>query len=324
MAKFDLSAPAERLAFFDGQQLMATDLGGIDDYNRQLRWLHNQSLHQPGVGNGFTLTAATGDRQVVVGPGYALDALGREILLTRSLTVPVPPVAGDGQGGSVFFDLSVSYPADAELKGTETRQGICAQAGAVRLREEPTFCWIQLELSDSGVLQPIDPQLAADVNAALRIVLGRTEVLQCKLKQPISTAVRLSVRPVSQPYLAAGQQAVTWSPTTLPQSQQGLLTGPLLGFVLTATVDTAAAGFATTPFYTARVAGSRLLAVSDPGQGAGTVQVFLEPVIDISQATPTRFVVEAALLSVPFDAQLAFANFPDAFLSWQVAWMGLE
>ena len=42
-----------------------------------MRWLHNRSLHQPGVGNGYKVTGTQGDRQVTIGPGYALDAYGR-------------------------------------------------------------------------------------------------------------------------------------------------------------------------------------------------------------------------------------------------------
>jgi hypothetical protein len=321
MASPDPTAPIERLAFFDGQQLFATDLGGIDDYNRQMRWLHNQSLHQPGVGKGYAITGALGDRQLAVGAGYALDAMGREIVLTRTVIVPIPPVASGAGGGSVFFDLTVSYPDDSELKATETRQGICLPLGVVRLREEPSFCWVRLESDESGNLQPIDPQLAADVTAALRIVLARAEVLQCKLKQPISTAGRLGARPVGQPYIACGQAAVQWIPTALAGGQGA----PLLPFLLTVAVDTSAAAFATTPVYTARIAGERLLSV-DPSfdvAAAAPIPVLVEPLLDLSQATPTGFVLEAALVAVPALAGLSFDSF-GGFSAWQVVWMGVE
>jgi len=321
MANPDLAAPVERLHFFDGQRLFAADLGGIDDYNRQLRWLHNQSLHQPGVGKGFTVTGAAGDRQVAVGAGYALDSLGREIVLTRTVIVPIPPVASEAKGESVFFDLTVTYPADSELKETETRQGICLPLGAVRLREEPSFCWVRLERGEAGTLQPVDPGLAAEVKAALRIVLARAEVLQCKLKQPISTAVRLSVRPVSQPFVACGQEAVVWSPT-VPGTPAGTVSATLLSFVLTAPVDTSAAAFVTTPCYTARIAGNRVLTATNASGGQSPVLV--EPLIDLSQATPTGFLLEAALLALPYDPSLTFQSFKNGFSGWQVAWLGVE
>ena len=45
----------ERLKFFNGQRLFAQDLDSIDRTHREMRWLHNQSLHQPGVGRGFAV-----------------------------------------------------------------------------------------------------------------------------------------------------------------------------------------------------------------------------------------------------------------------------
>mgnify|MGYP001036441712 CR=1 FL=1 len=42
----------ERIQFFNGQRLFASDLQALEAFNREMRWLHNQSLHQPGVGSG--------------------------------------------------------------------------------------------------------------------------------------------------------------------------------------------------------------------------------------------------------------------------------
>jgi hypothetical protein len=315
MSNPEPSAPLERLHFFDGQRLFASDLGGIDDYNRQMRWLHNQSLHQPGVGKGFAVSGAAGDRQVSIGAGYALDALGREIVLTRTDVEAVPPVAAEDDGSSVFFDLTVAYPADSQLVETETRQGICAPLGAVRLREDPSFCWVRLERDDAGNLQAVDAQLAADVKGALRIVLARAEVLQCKLKQPISTAERLTVRPVRQPYIACGQAAVIWGPLELPLSPNGNVAPPFAAFGLQAAVDTSAAAFVTTPSYTARIDGDRVLAKND-------VHFVAEPLIELAAASPIGFLIKAVLIVQP--AGLADSLTLDLFKGWQVVWMGVE
>jgi len=82
----------ERNRFFNGQRLFASDLQAVEEFNREMRWLHNQSLHQPGIGNGFTVSGQKGDRQVSIGAGYAIDARGREIVLTQAHLEPVPPV----------------------------------------------------------------------------------------------------------------------------------------------------------------------------------------------------------------------------------------
>src|SRR6185503_13925357 len=111
----------ERLQFFNGQRLFASDLQGLEAFNREMRWLHNRSLHQPGIGNGFAVAGAKGDREVSIGPGYAIDSVGREIVLTEITTRPVPPIASERDGQSVFYDLVVSYPDDSALKEAETR-----------------------------------------------------------------------------------------------------------------------------------------------------------------------------------------------------------
>ncbi len=63
----------ERLQFFDGQRLFASDLQQLEAFHRGMRELHNASLHQPGIGAGLAISGIPGDREVVVGPGYALD-----------------------------------------------------------------------------------------------------------------------------------------------------------------------------------------------------------------------------------------------------------
>src|SRR5438094_6049981 len=98
MSTLDDLAALDRPTFFNGQRLFAPDLQGIEQVNREMRWLHNQSLHQPGIGNGYAVTGRKGERVVTVGPGYAIDSTGREIMLTSTVTLTVPPVAGEEDG----------------------------------------------------------------------------------------------------------------------------------------------------------------------------------------------------------------------------------
>ena len=73
-----------------------------------------------------------------MGAGYALDAGGREIIATRAVVEPVPPVAGDPGGGPAFYDLPVAYVGDEEeLEEAETRRGTCGDRGTVRRLETP-------------------------------------------------------------------------------------------------------------------------------------------------------------------------------------------
>ena len=310
--------PSERLRFFDGQRLAAADLDGIDDTNRELRWLHNRSLHQPGIGSGYAVSGPRGAREVTVGAGYALDALGREIVLTATHVEPVPPVASEADGQSVFFDLTVAYPDDSQLVETETREGICLPRGAVRLREEPSFCWVRLERGETGDLQPVDLQLGADVQSALRLVLARAEVLNCQLKQAISTAERRSARLAQQPYIACGEAPGNWVELDLATPAGTVVQPPFLSFGIQSQVDTRAAGFASTPSYTARIAGDRILIDSN-----GLPLALVEPLVSIRDPRPDGFTLEAYLLVTSVGGATDTVSLA-SFDGWTVVWMGVE
>src|SRR5438045_4942380 len=115
MSLLDQTKNLERRNFFNYERLFAADLNDQEAFHREMRWLHNRSLHQPGVGNGYKVTGAQFARTVTIGPGYALDAYGREIVLVREVDQPIPPVAGEEGGKPAFFYLAVSYPDDARL-----------------------------------------------------------------------------------------------------------------------------------------------------------------------------------------------------------------
>lgn len=200
----------ERQQFFDGQRLFAADLQMLESFHREMRWLHNQSLHQPGIGNGFAVAGEKGDREVTVGAGYAIDDEGREIVLTETHVEPVPPVAGEPDGSPVVYDLTVAYPPDEYLETAETRAGVCRDRGAVRLREAPVFCWVRLTKTEDGNFVAVDDRLGKDIEMGRKIVLARAEVLNCQLNKVLSVAQRRSARPSKQPYIACGEVQPDW------------------------------------------------------------------------------------------------------------------
>ena len=308
----------ERIQFFNGQRLFASDLQTLEAFNREMRWLHNQSLHQPGVGSGYAVTGNIGDRQVTISPGYALDSLGREIILTEALIQPIPPVADNGSGGSVFYLLTVSYPDDADLKASETRAGICVQQGVVRLREEPVFCWVRLNDNDTN-RQPVDPNLKLRITKGLFIVLAQIEVFNCKLKQPVSAAQRRNAVPPKQPRIACGVQKPTICTLTPNAGDPPAISG-IGSVVATADINTAAAGFQATPFYVARLIGSRTFLNS------GSDTVFADALVNVTSnpaPTPKTFRVQV----FPFASAIPGTTSVSASTivnSWQVAWMGIE
>jgi len=338
MSILDETRFLERLQFFNGQRLFASDLQGPDEFNREMRWLHNKSLHQPGIGSGYAVYGKKGDREVQIGAGYAIDAEGREIVLIDTRTEPVPPVSGVIAGKPMIYDLTVSYPDDSDLEVTETREGICSARGVVRRREVPVFCWVRLD--DNG--QPVDTQLKQDVLTGMKLVLARVEVLNCQLNQDISIAQRRNARPPRQPYIACGEAAPTdWQifkiqedeETTSVYVSQGQF-GPFVApFGLTAKIDTSSGEFQTSPCYSARIDGSRLKFFVDTDSKART-DFIVDGLISVRDSRPNSFTVDVLLLVQPLSRDdipiLETTNDEDngkrlqLFSDWQVVWMGAE
>ena len=341
MSILDETQFVERQRFFNGQRLFDSDLQGLEEFNREMRWLHNRSLHQPGIGTGFAVNAEKGDRQVTISAGYGVDALGREIVLTHPVVQPTPPVAGDGKGNSAFYSLTVAYPDDSELEAVETRDGICQPRGVVRLREEPIFCWVKLRFQD-GKFTAENLMLSKQIEEGTRLVLAQVEILECKLAQKPSLAQRRSARPPAQPYIACGKTGSDiWQP--VPGSTADMIR---------AVIDTSDAGFITTPCYTARVdrgkeieASGKLVlpiaVVSDPQPDSFTLTVVLFEVLAGNNA---NFFSAAILLTSNLFSPGGFASLsenPNLSIStssvasdksvefattnnWRVEWSGVE
>jgi hypothetical protein len=312
----------ERIQFFDGERLFASDLQALEAFNREMRWLHNQSLHQAGVGSGFKVSGNVGDRQVVITAGYALDAEGEEIILTQQLALPIPSVADNGSGGSVFYDLTVSYPQDSDLKASETRVGTCncPPEGVVQLREEPAFCWVRMNDNPTN-RQPVDARLKALIQAGMLLVLAQIEVFNCQLRQPVSAVQRRDARPSRLPYIASGQTVgLTWKAETTSTTTPAA-TGYTIGFPFTATVDTSIGQFQSKPVYVARLVGSRV-----ENTGAGMPSVLFDGLINIPPAgvTPTSFVIEVFPVVAPINNTQLLSAIPVPPMTWEVAWLGVE
>ena len=343
MAALDDKRTLERQLFFDGQRLLDADLNEVVADHRWRRELHNRSLHQPGIGNGFAVSGEPGAREVTIGAGYALDAYGREIISTRTRVEPVPPVAGDPDGGPARYDLTVSYPAEEDLEEAETREGVCRDRGVVRLEEEPAFCWVRLEEDATGQLHPIDPGLAVEIEAGLKIRLARVEVEQCRLKA-LSIAERRNARPPVQPYIACGHAAPEWEVVRVPPEAvvfSGLngvafslarLDRAVIGgnaqepFFLVAEIDTSAAGFRSTPCYSAGLRGPRLLAAPrrDAAEDAAPIEVFGEGLVSIEDPSPRGFRLRVLpLLLIDREPALA-VDWAQLSVPWTVEWMGVE
>lgn len=287
----------ERIVFFDGQLLQRRDLAELQRAHRELRWLHNRSLHAWGIGSGFLVAGARGESVVTVEPGYGIDCLGREVILTteRVLTVPSNP----GANGDAIYHLIAQWQSDDQQAVVETRDGCCAAGGAVRLTEEPLLSW----------------QRPGAILEGHGLVLAEIRVRNCRLNAPVSLAVRRSARASEQPYVFAGETVAggtTWGPW---RTQAG---GPMVGVITT--VDTSEARFRAVPRYVVEVIGPRFLTSGGEPRLALGVTVLQEP-------RPDRIEVGVLWWPSPSPPVLVNPAAPDLIsttLRWRVAWMGIE
>src|ERR1044071_5344931 len=86
----ELQPPMERLNYFNGQRLEASDFKLEQSYHMRVRRWLNKSLYTWGIAKGLEVEVKPGDsHRVIVSPGLALDAQGREIILLEEAEVQV-------------------------------------------------------------------------------------------------------------------------------------------------------------------------------------------------------------------------------------------
>jgi hypothetical protein len=280
----------ERIAFFPGELLTADDLTTLDCNNRELRWLHNRSLHNWGIGFGLDVQGPAGATSVAVNSGYATDIDGREIILTSPLTLPIPAISS----GSYY--LVANWLDDASEPVEEQRGATaCNAGGSVRLSNAPAILW----------------KTSAQLLYGTDVLLALLTIQNCTISQ-LSTSVRRYATCGSMFYLQAGAIAastLTWS--------AWVAGGTTIG--LTAPIDTSAAKFQSTPNYTAQIVGARSLTSTTPA----TIVVDF---VSVNNPSPTGFTLQVALPAVGAVNPPAILNPASglmAQLNWVVNWMGV-
>ena len=294
-----------RVSYFDGQRLAALDLNAAGFVQRELRWLHNRSLHGWGIGFGFSVAGAKGDTQVGVGPGYAVDCLGREIVLTESLTRAVPARAQDANGKALVYYLVAAYPDDSKLDVIERRLGECDTAGAVRLRESAAIYW----------------KSAADQSGenGLEIVLAKASIFNCQLATSLSLDQRRNARASQQPMLGAGATSPGATPWETWERPDGEFAG------VKTFVDTSGARFGVAPVYQAQLRGSRFMEVDEQPlvvDGNAVVDDVRRGSFDLYVLLQPGAVLSGDNIVNPSDFSGNILEF--AQTEWWVEWMGAE
>jgi hypothetical protein len=214
----DLQIPFDRITYRDGQLLASRDLQDDARVDQRLRGLHTRYLHDTwGVALGFAVTAFAGGTTVQIGPGYAVDSSGRDLLLAENLALPVPVT----QQRTALI-LVIGYRTDRTYRGLPDVAPVCGRGGLNPWNERPLFAWRTLETID----------LAADVP------LAAFAVQQGALLTSADLSVRRNAARMVRPHIGFGSVRVQ------PQSAGG--------FFPEVQIDTSEAAFSHTPQYFAR------------------------------------------------------------------------
>ncbi len=188
----------ERLGYANGQRLEAVDLRLEQRYHIDIRRLLNRGLFTPGVVSGLEVDAVAGQpRQVRVRAGFALDPVGREVVLHEATTVDVPNQKAVENPLGYF--LVIRY-AEQQVPATDPWCGTAEGPPRVaRVREEPELAWTE-HVPAHGRCTSGDEGLDCGVVLAL-VVLDAA----CKVAQ-----VQSVVREYSHPTHASQVQAIAF------------------------------------------------------------------------------------------------------------------
>lgn len=153
----DLEIPFDRVTYRNGQRLDARDLRDDHWGSTRFRRLHVQHLHETwGIALGFEVTqlndrrapVGTDGTAVVVGPGYAVDKLGRNLLLSESIQPALPKVSGR-------MVLTVGYREDSEFRALSDLPTLCCDDGLNPRQERVRFAWRRPEKVRFGPEVPL-------------------------------------------------------------------------------------------------------------------------------------------------------------------------
>ena len=318
----------ERHRFWRGQHLLARDLDDLVAGEEERLWWHNRAIHDAyGVVFGLAVTPAGGaEPGVVVGPGLAYDAYGRELGVFAPATAAMPRGAGaaDEPATEERWALLLRFrDAGAGARGCGGGTGcgcgaaprgelVWRRARRVGLEDGVVLArgrWISgtagwLFVADEG----FDPLRA---RAVARPRLGRGETPRG------GTAWRLWSQPPDPPLVdPAG--------ATLP----GLVV-PAAARGIEVEIDTAAAGFTRTPCYFAWLQGGpwqvahRLATTLPLGRitAAGRDR-FTFSLWDPAASTGSPTTTDATGNALPLSIQSGFLTLASQRL--HVCWLGIQ
>lgn len=194
----------QRMNYFDRQFLRAKDFQDEQAYHVDRRRRHNAGFHSEGVVQGLQVVPSGTANQVNVEPGWAVDLLGREIVLGAPRTnVPT---------GGVAVEIWISYP-DPEPLAAPANEG--GATGSTRVDEAPVVTVVPPGTVPPNALRLATVSGAGAINNDVRLRAG--------LKNQAVSGPNLADNAVSSRVLAEADAA----PGQDPNSGTGVKTAHL-------------------------------------------------------------------------------------------------
>lgn len=206
--------PLERLNYYNGQRLEASDFKTEQDYHiRTKRWL-NKSLYSAGIARGLEVREVPGIPSVMVSPGLALDSEGREIILLEEEQVEVYSYAGTDESTVVGNYLVIEYAEETiayekggcavRAEGTSANKSITNWGGPSRIQAQVKFSWV------SFVPQPGSNQIVL-ARVELNSTCSEVHQIDAGARRYIGAASAATVRQ----YALEGERELAFLPKEL-------------------------------------------------------------------------------------------------------------
>jgi len=307
----DLEIPFDRVTYRDGQLLDARDLR--DDHRREsrLRRLHVRYLHgTSGIAFGFDVAQLddkrvnvdTGGTALVVGPGYAVDESGRDLLLPESVQPPLP--TSDGR-----FVLAAVYREDKDFQASAATATGCLTDAFDPREDRVGLAWRRSE----------------DVRFGPEVPVVQITIANGTIASGLDLRVRRYAQPFTRPHT---DMRVTDEGRSGWRDWVAGSTGSPQELGLELDVNTSDAGFLDIPFYFAVLLGDFSNGQDQPLfepdlWPQGEVTLTADSLGFITAATPSGFTYRVLNVGQnPFLRKVSAAEAERRH--WRVAWFGLE
>ena len=129
-------ADIQRPNYFTSQFLVEKDFNEEQAYHREMRWQHNRALHTWGVVEGLVVRKITGNKEIAVSTGMAVNSKGREIVILPGSSLLDNNISLEGFPADITIKVTIIY---RELVVEETAYQVGSETKYTRIKELPKF-----------------------------------------------------------------------------------------------------------------------------------------------------------------------------------------